>query len=75
MLDQGGCGYNNFEHVSVAKLKELLGRAHTLGALNAPKSFRFLIILWGRGQLNVISRRVLIVGVDYEGRSRIIDIE
>ena len=23
MLDQGGCGYNNFEYVSVAKLKEV----------------------------------------------------
>ena len=23
MLDQGRCGYNNFEYVSVAKLKEV----------------------------------------------------
>ena len=42
MLDQGGCGYNNFEYVSVAKLKEivkeglgsaLFPRARALGQL------------------------------------------
>ena len=31
MLDLGGCGYNNFEYVSITKLKEIVvWRGHTL---------------------------------------------
>ena len=40
MLDQGGCGYNNFEYVSVAKLKEVLKGGTREWADATPISFK-----------------------------------
>ena len=66
MLDQGGCGYNNFEYVSNAKLKEIT--IFKMYACILPLYHCFSLLLFKMPRVSLETRR-MIVAISKSGYS------